>query len=129
MNLSDKILAQLKEEYRSGMTQQEIAKAHNVTHPQIQRLLSGQRDCGGLTIDTVSKMFPNATIHLHGDPVVASNSGINHGNVIGVNNGQIHSSSVENFRDRAIRAVLDLDLPPEHSMTVLKTLKNLEAKA
>ena len=68
MNLSDKILAQLREEYRSGMTQQEIAKAHNVTHPQIQRLLSGQRDCGGLTVDTVSKMFPNATINLHGDP-------------------------------------------------------------
>ena len=72
MNLSDKILAQLKEEYRRGMTQQEIAKAHNVTHPQIQRLLSGQRDCGGLTIDTVSKMFPNATIHLHGAPEPSS---------------------------------------------------------
>lgn len=125
MNLSDKILAQLKEEYRSGMTQQEIAKAHNVTHPQIQRLLSGQRDCGGLTVDTVSKMFPNATINLHGDPVVATNSGINNG-VVGVNNGNLQQSSAEAFRDRAIRAILDLDLSPEVSILILKTLKDLK---
>ena len=125
MSMAEQILNHLQEEYRGGMTQQEIARAHNVTHPQIQRLLSGQRDCGGLSIDTVVKMFPRATLHLHGDPVVASNSGINHG-VVGVNNGSLQQSSAEAFRDRAIRAILDMDLSPEVSILILKTLKNLK---
>ena len=126
MNIAGEIKKEIQKELREGATQEELAAKYKVTQSHIYRIISGK--CS-VSFETLERMFPNATIHLHGDPVVASNSGINHGNVIGVNNGQIHSSSVENFRDRAIRAVLDLDLPPEHSMTVLKTLKNLEAKA
>lgn len=126
MNIAEQILQELQKEYASGLTQQEIAKAHNVTHPQIQRLLSRQRDCSGLSIGTVARMFPNATINLHGSPVItATNSGVNNG-IMGINNGNVQSAAAESFRDRAIRAILDLDLPPEATLSVLKTLKDLK---
>ena len=80
------------------------------------------------SISLLLKVFPGCRIDLHGSPVItATNSGVNNG-VMGISNGG-QPENIESFRDRAIRAVLDLDLPPEHSMTVLKTLKNLEAKA
>lgn len=125
MTLAEQIKEAIQSEYGAGMTQEELAKKHHVSQQHIQRLLSGQREYSGLTLATIGKMFPGATLHLHGDPVVANNSGINHG-VVGVNNGSLQQSSAEAFRDRAIRAILDLDLSPEISILILKTLKNLK---
>ena len=68
MNISKQIKDILLEEYRSGMTQEQIAAKHHVKHPQISRILSGQRDPGGLSTATIEKMFPRATINLYGEP-------------------------------------------------------------
>ena len=73
------ILEALKAEYESGKTQEEIARIHNVSHVQINLLLSGKRKVGGLTLNTVCKMFPRMSVNLNGGncpAVVADNNSI-----------------------------------------------------
>ena len=67
MSLANDVYMALKREYDSGLTQVEIAAKHHVRQSQIQSILSGKRPAGGLQLDTVDKMFPNATVDLYGD--------------------------------------------------------------
>ena len=69
MSLANDVYSALKSEYDSGMTQVEIATRHHVRQGQIQHILSGKRSARGLQLDTVDKMFPNATVNLYGDSI------------------------------------------------------------
>ena len=69
MSLANDVYSALKSEYDSGLTQVEIATRHHVRQGQIQHILSGKRSARGLQLDTVDKMFPNATVNLYGDKV------------------------------------------------------------
>jgi len=76
------------------------------------------------------KMFPRATLNIKGDAVVADNSGTNHG-VVGVNNGTINgaspsSASAEDFRNKALKVLCDLEITPDALVKVLKTIKALQ---
>ena len=62
--MKEKIIQRLKEEYASGLTQSQLASFHHVTQAYIQKLLSEKRNIGGITIDTLLKMFPNARLDL-----------------------------------------------------------------
>jgi hypothetical protein len=104
------------------MTQEEIAKKHNVHQTQIQRILSGKRSASGFTVQTIDNMFPNAVIYLDGS-VIADNSGTVNG-MIGINNGTVNADG-ETFRSRAIDALLESDLPPEYALRSIKIIKNL----
>lgn len=111
MTIAEQIKAVIKAEYNEGMTQQEIAARHCITQAYIQRLLSGQRECEGLSLRVVSRMFPRATLNINGDTVVAENSGINNG-VMGINHGTVHadsSAAVEKFRAELISEIIMLD--------------------
>lgn len=69
MNIIKQIEAALRGEYNTGKTtQQEIADRHHVKQSQIQKILSGERSVSGLSIATIEKMFPRATINLNGEP-------------------------------------------------------------
>lgn len=128
MTIAEQIRTALWEEYKSGKKQQDMAAAHHVTQQYISRLLSGKRSCDGLSLKAVSNMFPRATLNLHGDTVIAENSGVNNG-VMGVNHGTVNATgaeSVEAFRDRALKVLMDLDIPPDALLKVLKTLKDLQ---
>lgn len=79
----------LKNEYRNGSTQVEMSRKFNCDQQTISRLLSGQRKFGGLTLDTVQKMFPRAIIYFNGDKVEINNNsgtaaGIVHGNMTNI---------------------------------------------
>ena len=71
--MKEKIIQRLKEEYASGLAQSQLASFHHVTQAYIQKLLSEKRNIGGITIDTLLKMFPNARLDL-GEPAPASRS-------------------------------------------------------
>lgn len=85
------IMNAIKTEYESGKTQEEIARKHNISQVIVNRLLSGKRSVGGLTLNTVCKMFPRMSVNLNGGdcPVVVADN-----NSIAVNG---HSN---NFFDR-----------------------------
>ena len=125
MDIYKEILDILKQEYESGATYQEIAKKHNISYQYTRALMQGERPAERISLECLFKLFPQATINLHGDSVIAKNSGINNG-LIGVNHGTMHSAPVEDFRSRAILATIDLDLPPEAIHTVQKMLKELK---
>lgn len=126
MNIIQQVENLLKAEYAEGLTQEELAARHHVRQQQIQHLLSGKRSVAGLSLETFAKMFPRATVNLTGD-VRQTNTGQSGGvNAQAVNGNNFFTPDVEGFRNKAIAAMIDLDLPPEHFKVVIKTLKKLE---
>ena len=108
--------------------QEDIAKSLGISRPYLNRLLNKKRPIDGITLRALMKLFPRATLHLNGDTVIAENSGVNNG-VMGVNHGTVNATgaeSVEAFRDRALKVLMDLDIPPDALLKVLKTLKDLQ---
>lgn len=107
--------------------QEEIAKSLGISRPYLNRLLNRKRPIDGITLRALMKLFPRATLNLNGDAVIAGNSGVNNG-VMGVNNGTVNAAATESaeaFRDRALKVLMDLDIPPDALLKVLKTLKDL----
>ena len=60
------IIDYLQAEYDSGMTQAEMAQKHKIAQSQINRILAGDKNACGFSIQTLDKMFPNAEIFLEG---------------------------------------------------------------
>lgn len=115
MNIIQQVEKVLSDERDSGMTQEEIAAKHNVRQSQIQRLLTRQRTVAYLSLRTFVKMFPKATVCVTGDapPAVA-------------NRVATAMAAAEDFRLKAMDAIIDLDLPPDAMQVVLRTLKNIK---
>ena len=93
--ISKQIESLFRQEYGDGMKQAEMAIKYHSDQQTISRLLSGQRKFGGLTLDTVDRMFPRAIIYFNGDKVEINNNsgtaaGIVHGNMTTVS-GQSES--------------------------------------
>lgn len=133
MNASKQIFDCLLNEYNSGMKQTEMAKKHNVSQQYICRLLSGKRSCADLTIKTLTKMFPLATLNLNGD-INTSQQGTNNVVVNGENSGTVNNgshapaqtTSAEQARSRIIAALIPLDIPPESLQAILRTINELD---
>ena len=93
--ISKQIESLFRQEYGDGMKQAEMAIKYHSDQQTISRLLSGQRKFGGLTLDTVDRMFPRAIICFNGEKVEINNNsgtaaGIVHGNMTTVS-GQSES--------------------------------------
>ena len=110
MTLSELIENALIEERKQGLKQTEMAKLHNVSQQYICRLLSGKRKCEDLTIKTVMKMFPHATLSLTGENLTSD--------------VQIQEA-IDAFRHQAIDVLIGLDIPSDSMLKVLKTLKDM----
>jgi CRISPR/Cas system CSM-associated protein Csm2 small subunit len=127
--ISKKIIDYLRDEYDSGMTQDEIAKKHNVRQGQIQRILSGQGDAYGFSMQTIDKMFPKAEIYLDGNTQTINASG--NANVAQTISGNIdqsrHASGCTNTLDKILTRVLDHDeFNAEEKVKFMKFLKAIE---
>ena len=123
MTIEETIKAVLEDEYRRGKTHQEIADAHNVSRSYIQYLLTGGRAYGKLKVESVQRMFPRATLDLSGNggiTQVASNVRVN---TQSINIGK----TAEAFKQEAIMAMLELDLPADTLKLVLNTLKGISS--
>lgn len=125
MTIAEQVRNVLTDEYKRGDIQQEMAKRHNVSQQYISQLISGKKPCDGLTARKLNQMFPGATLNLTGDTVTVNSSGDNNGTLIGVNHGTVASASVETFRNRAIASVMELDIPAEAALAVLRLLRDL----
>ena len=109
-------------------TQEEVAKSLGISQPYLNRLLNRKRPVSGLSLRALMKLFPNARIILNGNGAQPQNSGVNNG-VMGVNNGTVNAAgaqSAEAFRDRALKVLMDLDIPSDALLKVLKTIKDLQ---
>jgi transcriptional regulator with XRE-family HTH domain len=86
--LYNEILAELQNDYDKRVTQIEMAKKYKVTQNTIQRLLADKKNILGIKLETLQKMFPNATIYGKSNHI--SNSQI-------TNNQGLINSSNNNF--------------------------------
>jgi len=113
--LSETIVDILKNEYKSGKKQAEIAKKYNLDQQTVSRLLSGKRNAAGLTLETVQKMFPMATIHIEN----------NSGTSVGVVNGEVHLNGGKESGIPAdiLRAIIaDRSLSPAEKAQLIKEI-------
>ena len=122
MDIKKEIKKQLTDSWKNGETQEDIAKRLGISRTYLNRILSGKRSVDGITLKTLLRMFPAATISLDGS-VVADNSGTVNG-VVGINNGTVTTDG-EAFRSKAIDALLESELPPECAIKAIKIIKNL----
>ena len=99
------ILERLQEMYRGGMTQDEFSKATGVSRPYLALMLAGKRPLKNPTVDLLFKVFPRSTVNL---------------------TGKVNAMTVDEFRHKAIEAVIDLDLPPDAMQAVLRALKDIK---
>lgn len=113
------IIAALKAEYDSGMTYDEIAKKHGVSYTYIHNLFSGKRAVDGLTIKKINRLFPDSVLCLHGDKVTIT-ANQNHGNVVGVNNGEINADCMAVVLDKILESE---ELSDAEKVKVMKVLK------
>ena len=122
MSIYEKIISALLERYHSGQTYTDIAKEADMSYSYIHGLMNGKNAPEKLSLEKLFKLFPRATIDIHDNHVSVENVGI----VNGDNNNLIAEQTAESFRVRAIKAIIDLDIPPESMKIVLKTLKELK---
>lgn len=121
MNLEQMVEARIKEMYEGGKTQVEIAELCNVTQSYIQRLLSGKQGAGGITIRVFCRMFPNATVNLHGD----HNTTINGSNLAIRNSGGSVVQSIDStkFAQLQSKVIMEEGIPAEYKVAFLKLIE------
>jgi len=125
MTLAETVREIIDSEHRSGLTQQKIADRHNVSRSYIQSLLTGRCPYEGITLDSLSRMFPRASLNLTGTgniTQVASNVRVQNGSVNSIQQGK----TAEQFRQEAIMKMLELDLDGDTLKSVLTALKGIE---
>ena len=64
MDLSEQIVAALREKYRSGATFAELAKSSGVSLTYLRSLTVGERDPMKMSLDFFLRLFPSARIEL-----------------------------------------------------------------
>lgn len=125
MNLYEEIRRELKQKIADGKTQEEISKQAGISRSHLCHLKNGSRSIGGMTLDTFFKLFPAATIKIHGDQVSAENSGINNG-VMGINHGTVNAADavaiLDRYRLRIQDEIIRSDVDPESKIKVLNIL-------
>ena len=133
MNLAEQIEDALRQQQRQGKTQTEMSELNGISQSHIQRILSNpETKIKGLKVETLMRMFPRATLNLNGDTSLTQNGANN----VGVNNGTLKQTApsysqaqireaVEAFRHRVSDSLLNIDIPPDALLKVLKTIKEL----
>lgn len=121
--LADDLLQTLRDEYMSGKTQCDIAAKHNVTQTYIQCLLSGKRKPTGITLGTLQRMFPRATLDLRGasSSQVMQNCGNGNRQIMGPSSD---SSELESYQLRLYRGLAGLDISDDAKAKVLALIQS-----
>lgn len=121
--LADDLLQTLRDEYMSGKTQCDIAAKHNVTQTYIQCLLSGKRKPTGITLGTLQRMFPRATLDLRGasSSQVMQNCGNGNRQIMGPSSD---SSDLESYQLRLYRGLAGLDISDDAKAKVLALIQS-----
>lgn len=122
MTLAETVRNAINAEHKSGMTQQIIADRHNVSRSYIQSLLTGRCPYEGITLDSLQKMFPRATLNLNGTTVTRLWS-----TNLAQPPPQQNTSSVEVFRQKAVAAMIRLNISGDALKLVLNALMEIEA--
>lgn len=120
MMLYDEIRNELKQKIAEGKTQDEISKQAGISRSHLCHLKNGSRSIGGMTLDTLLKLFPNAQIVL--------NSNTSSKNTFHASNGSLLADA-ENVIARIQEAIEDEDITDKKELAtaikyIIKSRKN-----
>ena len=116
----EEVLEDLRSQYATGKTQEEIAKRTGVGRSYFCQLISGKSPIEGLSLKKFNQLFPDCVVYLHGDKVKI-NAPSNSGNVVGINNGSVANNGCMDWvMDRILAAD---ELSADEKIKVLKVLK------
>ena len=119
MDIYQEILDLLQAEYMNGATYQEMASRKKISYSYLRGLMTGTNPPEKLSLDCLFKLFPKATINLHGGAAAVNASGTN-GNVVGVNNGMIGGDWIH----VALQKILETkELTSDEKVKVMKVLE------
>lgn len=107
MMLYDEIRNELKQKVINGKTQDEISKQVGISQSHLCHLKNGSRSIGGMTLDTLLKLFPNAQIVLNSNTSSKNTFHASNGSfAIGSNSGKIINRPVT---DKAVNELADAE--------------------
>lgn len=66
MTISEQMTEKIRQMYNDGMTQEAISAKLCIARSSLSRILSRQRSCSQMTIETLEKAFPGAVLDLSG---------------------------------------------------------------
>jgi predicted transcriptional regulator len=113
------IVDALRQRWQNGETQQAIAKVAGISSPHVCELLSGRADAEGLTVRTINKLFPEASLDLQGNSVNIQ-ADFNSGNVVGIKNDTTAADCLSVVMDKILNAE---ELSDAEKVKVMKVLK------
>lgn len=117
----------LRDKYKSGATQEQIANEAQMSQTYIGDLLSGKRKIDGLTLKKINQLFPTATLSL-GNRTIGNNNTIGERARVQSDNNFLPNSKfdIDSFRRKLLEAVIDLDIDDTSRTKVLKLIKSQE---
>ena len=115
----DELFRDLRSQWESGKTQEELSRKSGVSRSYLCELLSGKRDIENMTIKKLNQLFPDSVFLTRGDHISIT-AERNRGNIVGVNRGTIGSDCLSAVMDKILSSE---DLSDAEKVKVMKVLK------
>lgn len=119
----DEILAELQLDYDKRVTQTEMAKKYNITQERISKLLSDTQSIYGIKLETLQKMFPNATIYGKSNHISNSQITNNQGLINSHHNNFLPNSQKNIINNLLIQVIENQDFTDTEKVKFMKFLK------
>ena len=103
---------------RLGVTQSALARRFGLSQSHMNKIISGERELGGIGIQSIASAFP-------GYLLVADHNHIPNNGTINGNVSQT-SGSVDDFKLRLMKGLLDLKIPGDALAQVLKFVNDAQ---
>lgn len=125
MTIQEQIVAELRKEYSSGSTYQEIADRHGLSYTYARGIILGKEPAGRISLEKLLAMFPRARIELHPVDGVAMSQVMHH---VGDGNRQVMggmgSEALEAYQLRLYRGLATLPVPDDAKAKVLALIQS-----
>ena len=125
MTIQEQIVSELRKEYSSGSTYQEIADRHGLSYTYARGIILGKEPAGRISLEKLLAMFPRARIELH--PVggvalahVMLHVGGGYRQVMGC----MGSEALESYQLRLYRGLAGLDISDDAKAKVLALIQS-----
>ena len=125
MQIYDQILAALKAEYDTPRTYEQMHARSGVNASHICALLNGRKSVAQMSLDTLLKLFPRASISLDGPAAAEVNSHNVAGRDISIGAAS-PADAVASYKGRLALALSSLDIPGDALASVLRTVARTE---
>lgn len=124
--LYDEILKELQIDYNKRLTQIEMGKKYGVSQAHIGKLLTDYKNILGIKVETLQKMFPNATIYGKSNHISSSQITNNQGLINSNNNNFLSADKDKIIQDISDKVLIDNDLSNDEKIKFMQFLRKMQ---